>query len=117
MRSETEPLPKGQSYPLKPSFLAAALDSAGIGIDVHLVRVRRSTGLFNAHFWPPNPDVPHERLYIQLGSVPTATLADITGNAETVLVPRLVKWIGDILSADERSPVRREQQTLHLGPL
>lgn len=117
MRSETEPLPKGQSYPLKPSTLAAALEAAGIEIDASLVRVRQSVGLFNAHFSPPNPNVPYERLYIQLGSVPTVKSAGVAAHTETILMPRLIKWIGDILSTDEKSPIRREQQTLCLGPL
>jgi hypothetical protein len=52
MNSETGKLPKGQSYPLKPSLIAAALAEAGIDIDVHLIR---SPGdLFDAHFWPPH---------------------------------------------------------------
>ena len=77
MKSETEKLPKGHSYPLKPLMLEAALASAGIDIDVHL---RRSPGdLFDAHFWPPNPNVPKERLYVRAGSVPVDRAAKRDG--------------------------------------
>ena len=39
MQSETAKLPKGQSYPLKPMALEAAMASANINIDLHLIRV------------------------------------------------------------------------------
>lgn len=113
MKSETARLPKGHSYPLRPSVLKAALESAGIVIDTHLVR---SPGkLFDAHFWPANANVPYERLYIRAGSV----LAEQAGGARDrvggEVLPTLISWIGDILAQDYRSPVRREQQYLNLS--
>ncbi|NKJ03035.1 hypothetical protein FHW92_005146 [Novosphingobium sp. SG707] len=36
--SETAKLPKGQSYPLKPSILKAALVTAQVSVVTHLVR-------------------------------------------------------------------------------
>jgi hypothetical protein len=52
MKSETKKLPKGYAYPLRPSFLEAALMDAGLSIDTHLIR---SPGdLFDGHFWTPN---------------------------------------------------------------
>ena len=68
MKSETAKLPKSQGCPLRPSTLEDALKRVGISIDVHL---RCQPGaLFDAHFWPPSPHVPYERLYIHVGSVP-----------------------------------------------
>lgn len=112
MKSETGKLPKGHSYPLKPSALEAALSHAGIGIDVHLIR---SPGdLFDAHFWPPNENVAYERLYVRTGSVPCERAAEARLHAETVMLPRLVQWIANILAQDTKSPVRREKQVLDL---
>jgi len=112
MYSETAKLPKGHSYPLKPSTLEAALSGASIGIDVHLIR---SPGeLFDAHFWPPNENVSFERLYVRAGSVPSERAAEARLHAETVMVPKLVRWIANILSKDTKSPIRREQQVLDL---
>jgi hypothetical protein len=112
MKSETAKLPKGQSYPLKPSALEAALADAHIAIDVHLVR---SPGdLFDAHFWPPNHNVPYNRLYVGVGSVPSEQVADARRHVETVIMPTLVMWIADILATDRNSPIRREQQYLDL---
>lgn len=115
MRSETAKLPRGQSYPLKPSALADALAGAGIRIDAHLIR--RPGDLFDAHFWPPNDNVPHERLYVRAGSVSAERAARARHQVEEMMLPRLVEWIGGLLSADARSPMRREQQALDLGPL
>jgi hypothetical protein len=113
MRSKTSKLPKGHSYPLKPTALEAALARAGISIDLYLIR---SPGdLFDAHFWPPNPNVPHERLYVRAGSVPMERAAEARHRTETVVIPSLVRWIADIIAQDTNSPVRRQQQVIDLN--
>lgn len=117
MRSEKDPLPKGLCYPLKPSALEAALKVAKIEIDTSLVRSRRSVGAFNASFWVPNQNVPYERLNILVGAIPAIRLAEVSARIETILLPRLVSWIENILSLDEQSVIRRDGQALILGPL
>lgn len=112
MKSETGKLPKGQIYPLKPSLLSAALADAGIGIDVHLIRTPGD--LFDAHFWPAK-NMPYERLYVRMGSVPVERAADARTRVAAVIIPRLIKWISVILAADAKSPIRREEQFLNLG--
>ena len=112
MKSETAKLPKGQSYPLRPSTLEAALVSASVEVDTHLIR---SPGnLFDAHFWPPNENVPYERLYVRAGSVLAVEAADARAWIETVAIPALIEWISGILSQDPASPLRREKQVLNL---
>jgi hypothetical protein len=111
MNSETGKLPKGHSYPLKPSVLASALAEAGVDIDVHLVRAPGV--LFDAHFWPPH-NQPHERLYIRIGTVPSDRARIARSQMEEVVVPRLVQWITGILAADPKSPVRNKEQYLSL---
>ena len=113
MKSETAKLPKGQSYPLKPSILEAAITAARINLDTHLIRSPGRS--FNAHFWPPNPNVPYERLYIRAGSVPVEHARASRDWIEREALPTLVAWIGDILAQDPRSPVRREKQYLSLN--
>ena len=112
MKSETETLPRRQSYPLRPSTLEDALNRAGVSIDVHLIR--KPGALFDAHFWPPNPNVPHERLYIRVGSVPVEQVGAVRREIEEKALPVLVKWIANILAQDPKSPIRREQQVLDL---
>lgn len=112
MKSETAKLPRGESYPLKPSVLDAALTTAGISIDTNLVR---SPGkIFDAYFWPPNPNVPYERLFIRIGSVPAEKAQDARDRMKCEVLPALTKWVGDILAQDPKSPIRREQQRLNL---
>jgi hypothetical protein len=112
MRSETAKLPKRQGYPLRPSTLEDALKRAGVSIDVHLIR--QAGTLFDAHFWPPNPDAPYERLYIRVGSVPVEQVGAIRREFEATTLPMLVKWIASILAQDPKSPIRREKQMLDL---
>jgi hypothetical protein len=112
MRSETAKSPKRQGYPLRPSTLGDALKHAGVSIDVHLIR--QPGTIFDAHFWPPNPDVPYERLYIRVGSVPVEQLGAIRREFEAKTIPVLVKWIASILAQDSKSPIRREKQMLYL---
>ena len=113
MQSETAKLPKGHSYPLKPTALEATLATADIGIDLHLIR---SPGdLFDAHFWPPSDNVPHERLYVRAGSVPKEQAAEARHRMETVVIPSFVKWIAAILAQHRNSPVRRERQVIDLN--
>jgi hypothetical protein len=71
--------------------------------------------LFDAHFWPPNDNVPHERLYVRAGSVPTDRAAEARHRMETVVIPSLVEWMADILTQPTNSPVRREPQVINLN--
>jgi hypothetical protein len=110
MRSNTARLPKGESYPLKPAKLEQALASANISIDVYLTRTPGN--YFQAEFWPPNPRVPYERLYIQAGSVLSEVASNARSEMDGTALPALVNWIAGILARDPRSPVRRERQSL-----
>lgn len=112
MDSSTAKLPKGERYPLKPTVLESALFAAGIDIAASL---DRSPGaLFDAHFWPPNDNVPHERLYVRAGSVPATEADEARQRIEAVTLPTLVRWIGEILAQDRNSPIRREKQSIDL---
>jgi hypothetical protein len=114
MKSETGKLPKGQSYPIKPSLLAAALADAGISIDTHLVRSPGTT--FDAEFWPPNPNVPYERLYIRIGSVAKERATQARQRMQDELIPHLTRWVAEILSADPKSFIRQREQWINLSP-
>ena len=112
MKTTTARLPKGQSYPLKPSSLKAAFASAGIALDTMLIRAPGV--LFDAHFWPPKNGIPQERLYIRAGSVPSSRAADARHRVEAVLIPALIAWIAAIMREDPKSPRRREKQSIDL---
>ncbi|MEA1619166.1 hypothetical protein SOQ14_09565 [Erythrobacter sp. T5W1-R] len=114
MRSETRKLAKGQSYPLRPTVLEAALACANIQIDLHLIRTPGD--LFDAHFWPPNANIPYERLYVRAGSVPREQAAEARHGMETVVIPRLIAWLANIMAQDQKSPTRGVEQVINLKP-
>jgi hypothetical protein len=112
--SETDKLPKGQSYPLKPMKLAEALSAEGISIDVHLVR---GPGVrFDVYFWPPRPGIPHDRLYVCTGTVHSEQAADARQKIESTTLPAMATWLANLLKEDPRSPNRQQEQWFDLSP-
>jgi hypothetical protein len=114
--SSTEKIPKGYGYILKPSSLVSALIAAEVNIEVNLTR-SHSRKLFDAHFWIPNPNVPHERLYIVAGTAKASDLPEIRSKVMNEAIPELVQWISGILELDTKSPIRRQSQSIQLLPL
>jgi hypothetical protein len=100
---------RGAATPLRSSFLAAALSHANVTIEFHLV-IAPSAIFFDAHFWPPNQAVPHERLYVRVSCVSAKEGRAAREFVETSVVPDLIAWLQDILSLPKRSPVRQSQQ-------
>jgi hypothetical protein len=102
-------LPRGLSHPLQTSALARALERAGVTVDCSVDYLGRA-GPFTAHFWPPNPNVDHERIYLTVGAVPsTAAARERERMAERVL-PSFVSWLKAIIAQSPNSPIRREKQ-------
>jgi len=102
-------LQKGMSYPLRSSFLSEALQNGGITLAAHLI-FHRGGVLFDAHFWPPNPRIRHERLYIRVAAVPSVQVRFARQYLEGTVIREFVAWVQGIVSLAPDSPVRREQQ-------
>ena len=98
------------SYALRSSVLEQALSHAGIQLEVHLVHSAGGGGLFTGYFWPPNFNVPYERLYIQAGAVPSSSSKIAREYIEETVIPQFVAWVLAILARPINSPVRREEQ-------
>ena len=109
MRIEKSQLPKDMSYALKSSVLESALSEAGVGLDTELIHGSSSI-LFDAHFWPPNQNVAHERLYVRAGAVPASVSREARIYIENSVIPEFVAWVKGILALPHNSPVRREQR-------
>lgn len=109
MLIEKEPLPKGASFVLRSSRLDEALRLAGISVETSLRHVN-SRIFFDAYFWPPSPNVAHERFYIRAGIVPVSTAREAREFIEASVIPQFIAWSSDILSLPHNSPIRRAQQ-------
>jgi hypothetical protein len=109
MRIEKAKLPKGTSFVLRSSILEEAVLRAGITTEISLHQVRSRT-FFDALFWPPNPNVPHERFYICAGAVPASQARAARDYMETNVIPGFIAWATGILQLPANSMVRRNNQ-------
>ncbi|EQA69753.1 hypothetical protein [Leptospira noguchii] len=110
LKIQKEKIPKGFSYLLKTSELIAAYDSAEIKIETILTY---STGNenFTVHFWPPNPNINQERLYIIVGTVPSQFAHLVRESMKSKILPEFMKWITGLLSLSANSPRRNQTQS------
>lgn len=114
MQIEKAKLPKGMSYALRSSVLERAICEAGIDIATTL-RHGPNHILFDAFFWPPNPNFPFERLYVRAGAVPASHAHEARLFVESSVIPDLISWLQGILALPSNSPIRRERQEFYRG--
>jgi hypothetical protein len=95
-------------YPLQSSALQEALTAAGATVETDLtfstIRI-----FLDAHFLPPNPNVPYERLSIRVGAVPASEARAARQFMLEQTIPDLLTWIRELLALPARSPLRRQQ--------
>ena len=81
------------------------------GCDIDWTLSRNASGaFFECLFWPPNPNVRHERLYLRAAAVPSSEVGEARHYFEAEVLPALMTWIEAILSLPVDSTLRREQQ-------
>ena len=112
MHIEKDKLPRGLSYPVMTGMIATTLDEAGITLDCTVIYSSSLSG-FTAHFWPANPNVGFERLYLQVGAVSSDDVAEIRRRMIEFVLQAFVTWVRGLLALPEASPVRREKQEFH----
>lgn len=116
IHSITKPrLPKGRSYPLRSSQLAAALAQAQI--DVHVAvefwTPRGGESVLEAHYWMPNATVSYPRVYLRAGSLPSSERLAASAALESEVLPAFVAWLEWIIALPENSPALH--QTLYFN--
>lgn len=104
-----EKIPRGFSYPLKTSELIAAYDSAEINTET-ILNYSFNPANFRIHFWPPNVNINHERLYIVIGAVPTESAYAAGEIIKSKIIPDFIKWIKNLLLLPVNSPMRNQSQ-------
>ena len=109
MRITKDKLPRDLSYPLRSSRVIKALAARGITSDAAF-SLTRTGALFSCHFWPPNPNVHYERLYITAAAVPSGQAAQARTQLEDEIIPAWLDWLAAILALPSDAVIRREQQ-------
>ena len=113
MQSRKEKLPRGRSYPLKPSRLASAVEDAGLASPVELTRWDEFDSAFQARFYPDGSwaGIDGEYFWVSCKAVSSDKAEALRVILEREAIPRFVKWAKGIEALDIRSPIRREKQT------
>ena len=111
MRSWQRKPPKGRSYPVRPSFIEAAIADAGLTLPVELARIDISKeAAFSARYDPPGSYPEGERFALLCPSVPSNQANPVRSAFEAEGLPRLIEWAKSIEKLDSHSPIRREPQ-------
>ena len=108
MESRTEKLPKGRSYPLKPSALAAAIARASLDLPVRLTRWDyKKNETFEATFYPKgsSPRDHEAGFWVACGAVPSDQVAEIRALVEADCLPKFIEWARAIQELDGKSPL------------
>ncbi len=88
-------LPKALAYPLKTSLLEACLASIELSAEP-LLRYWTPQGggsILEAHYWLPNQNVSHTRVYIRAGSLPREQVRGARELLEGEGLPSLAAWL------------------------
>ena len=95
---------RGYVYVLKTGQLEKLLADNNIDIHVYLVYWRPQTNsIFEVHYWFPNQNVEYERLYIRAGALPKEDVPLAREKLETIVFPKFVEWITDMLAQPDNS--------------
>ena len=103
---EKPKLRQGVSYALKTSLLQAALEQAQIDCHVLLGYGTPQSGgsVLEAHYWLPNVHVPHARVYVRAGVVPSAERRAAQDALAREILPAFTAWLARLLALPMESP-------------
>lgn len=112
MKSRSEKLPKGRSYPVKASVLAAVVEASGVALPVELTNWDRFDHAFQADFMPQGwPGREQETIWVHCRAVPSHRAAEARQAIEHEAIPKFIEWVRRIDALDASSTIRREKQT------
>ena len=110
METRKDKLPKGRSYPLKPSALDAAIATAGLVMPVRLTRWDyKQKESFEAIFYPEGSFRDELSFWVSCGAAPSNRSAEIRGLLEADCIPKFIRWAKEIEALDLKSPRRLER--------
>ena len=106
MTVEKPKLRKGLSYVLKTSLLQETLDQAQIDchVDLNYWTPQSGCSVLEAHYWLPNANVDHPRVYVRAGVVPSAERQAALDALRGVGLPAFMSWLSRIIALPKGSP-------------
>ena len=107
---EKPKIPKDYSFVLKTKQLEDLLINNNINIHVDLIycwHPKQIGSIFEVHFWPPNANVPYERLYIRVGALLKEDAFIAREKMTEIVLPEFVAWFKKISILNENSPIAK----------
>ncbi|WP_156358181.1 hypothetical protein [Sphingobium sp. Leaf26] len=113
MLSSKDKLPKGRSYPLKPSELERAISHHDLRLPVEFTRWDKFDDVLQASFYPDGSWPGHDGdfIWVYCKAVPSEIRTAISSKMLTEAIPQLMAWAKNIESLDAKSTIRREKQS------
>ena len=105
--------PKGLLYVLKTSQLEQALTGIECHVDLNYWVPQGGGSILEGHYWLPNENVPHARVYVRAGVVPSALRSAASEALTDIALPEFVEWLREILQLPTGSP--RLHETLYFN--
>lgn len=117
MDSRADKLPKGRSYPLKPSVLINAVEASGLTIPVELTRWDKFDHVFKATFYPSGsrPGREGDFFWVYCRAVSSERAAEARALVEAEAIPQFIEWAKNIEKLDTLSTIRREKPTFEFS--
>lgn len=104
-------IPKAYMFVLKTSQLEAFLkqDNESIHVDLIYWMPTSIGSIFEVHFWKPNENFDHNRLYIRAGALPKNNAAAVKPKLETEVFPRFLEWLNPHDNLPIHSPLLNKE--------
>jgi len=113
LESRKDKLPKGRSYPLKPSELERAVLASGLELPVEFTRWDKFEPVLQASYYPDGSwsGRSGDFIWVYCKAVDSMSANAINARLVGEALPSFVKWAKHIEALDARSTVRREKQS------
>lgn len=99
-------LPKGLSYALKSSMILGVIEETERETTLSYVIQTEPGMILSAHYWFPNKNNPHDRIYITSGAVKSTDRLMAVGLLEDRAIPEFKRWLAKILTLPSNSTER-----------
>lgn len=112
-QSHGDKLPKGRTYPLKPSELEREIAASGLTLPVEFTRWDKFDSVFQASFYPVGTWLGKDGqfFWVYCRAVPSIHARAAHTKILSEAIPKFIDWAKHIEALDDQSPIKREKQT------